>query len=125
MAQLDALLECPFVPRGTIVKLEGLSGATFDVASAVRGVVTAANAACGLRLTEPTPLFKVSGDARGEKRVSHAAGQQKRAKFPTSKAPISAIFHSFRLIFGRAIISRNGLDAWMLFSERARAEHPR
>ena len=43
------------------------------------------------------------------------SGQQKRAKFPTSKAPISAIFHSFRLILGRAIISRNGLEAWMLF----------
>ena len=44
-----------------------------------------------------------------------APGQEKRAKFPTSKAPISAVFHSFRLIFGRAIISRNGLEAWMLF----------
>ena len=43
-------------------------------------------------------------------------GQHKRARFPTSKAPISVIFHSFRLIFGRAIISRNGLDAWMFFS---------
>ena len=53
------------------------------------------------------------------------AGQQKRAKFPTSKAHISAGFHSFRLIFGRAIISRNGLEAWMLFLERARAEHSR
>ena len=42
------------------------------------------------------------------------AGQQKRAKFPTSKAHISAAFHSFRLIFGRAIISRSGLDAWIL-----------
>ena len=42
-------------------------------------------------------------------------GQQKRAKFPTPKAPISAVFHSFRLVFGRAIISRNGLEAWMLF----------
>ena len=52
-------------------------------------------------------------------------GQKKRAKFPTSKAPISAVFHSFRLIFGRAIISRNGLEAWMLFPERARAEHSR
>ena len=40
-----------------------------------------------------------------------APGQQKRAKFPTSKAHISAIFHSFRLISGRAIISRNGLEA--------------
>ena len=35
----------------------------------------------------------------------YGAGQQKRAKFPTSKAHISAVFHSFRLIFGRAIIS--------------------
>ena len=43
-------------------------------------------------------------------------GQHKRARFPTSKAHISAIFHSFRLTFGRAIISRNGLDAWMFFS---------
>ena len=40
-----------------------------------------------------------------------ATGQDKRAKFPTSKAHISATFHSFRLIFGRAIISRNGLEA--------------
>ena len=52
-------------------------------------------------------------------------GQEKRAKFPTSKAPSSAVFHSFRLIFGRAIISRNGLEAWMLLLERARAEHSR
>ena len=52
-------------------------------------------------------------------------GQDKSAKFPTSKAPSSAGFHSFRLIFGRAIISRNGLEAWMLFPERARAEHSR
>jgi hypothetical protein len=54
-----------------------------------------------------------------------ASGQDKRAKFPTSKAPSSAIFYSFRLIFGRAIISRSGLEAWMLFPERARAEHSR
>ena len=54
------------------------------------------------------------GDAQGSKRER-----------PTSKAHISAVFHSFRLIFGRAIISRNGLEAWMLLSERARAEHSR
>ena len=53
------------------------------------------------------------------------AGQDKRANFPTSKARISAVFHSFRLIFGRAIISWNGLEAWMIFLERARAEHSR
>jgi hypothetical protein len=51
-------------------------------------------------------------------------GQHKRAKFPTSKAPISAVFHSFRLIFGRAIISRNGVEAWMLLRHaRARNTH--
>ena len=54
-----------------------------------------------------------------------APGQHKGAKFPTSKAPISAVFHSFRLIFGRAIIYRKSLEAWMLFPERARAEHSR
>ena len=53
------------------------------------------------------------------------AGRHKRATFPTSKAPISAVFHSFRLTFGRAIVSRNGLEAWMCFPERARAEHSR
>ena len=57
--------------------------------------------------------------------ATYPAGQEKRAKFPASKAPISAVFHSFWLILGRAIISRNGLEAWMLFPERARAEHSR
>ncbi|KAH8050361.1 hypothetical protein JL720_15392 [Aureococcus anophagefferens] len=42
------------------------------------------------------------------------AGQQKGAKFPTSKAPISAVFHSFRLIFGRAIIFWSGLAACLV-----------
>ena len=54
---------------------------------------------------------KISAGARRGRRT----GQDKRAKFPTSKAPISAVFHSFRLILGRAIISWSGLDAWMLF----------
>ena len=40
-------------------------------------------------------------------------------------ARISVVFHSFWLIFGRAIISRNGLDRERLSLERARAEHPR
>jgi len=60
-----------------------------------------------------------------EANVGKFAEQDKRAKFPTSKAPFSAVFHSFRLIFGRAIISRNGLEAWVLFPKRARAEHSR
>ena len=49
-------------------------------------------------------------------RSSRLTGQEKRATCPTSKAPLSAVFHSFRLIFGRAIISWNGLEAWMLIS---------
>ena len=53
------------------------------------------------------------------------AGRETGATFPTSKAPLSVAFHSFRLIFGRAIISRSALDARMLFLERARAEHSR
>ena len=57
--------------------------------------------------------------------ATYYPGQETSAKFPTSKAPISAVLHSFRLILGRAIISRNGLEAWMLFPERARAEHSR
>ena len=59
-------------------------------------------------------------------RGTPVAGQHKRAKFPMSKAPISAIFHSFRLIFGRAIISRSGLEAETFLSRtRACAAHPR
>ena len=57
--------------------------------------------------------------------TTYPTGQHKSAKFPTSKPHISAVFHSFRLIFGRATISRNGVEAWMLFPERARAEHSR
>ena len=33
------------------------------------------------------------------------------------------MFHSFRLILGRAIVPWSFLDAWMFFLERARAEH--
>ena len=40
-------------------------------------------------------------------------------------APISVVLHSFRLIFRRAIISRNGLEREWFSLERARAEHPR
>ncbi|KAH8046913.1 hypothetical protein JL722_13408 [Aureococcus anophagefferens] len=110
IAQLDALLECPFVPRGTIVKLEGLAGATFDVASAVRGVVTAANAASrtmDLRLTQPTALFTVSADARSEKRVAHAEGVRtfvNMRSLNASSASASELKHSAAIKFkGRMI----------------------
>ena len=62
-----------------------------------------------------------SRDLEGGEELTRCSGQE----FPTSKAPISAVLHSFRLIFGRAIISRNSLEAWILFPERARAEHSR
>ncbi|KAH8072132.1 polysaccharide pyruvyl transferase [Aureococcus anophagefferens] len=52
------------------------------------------------------------------------AGQEKRATFPTSKAPISAVFHSFRLIFGRATISRNGSTTTSSTGSRARRLPP-
>ena len=48
--------------------------------------------------------------------LRYPPGRQKSATCPTSKAPLSAVFQSFRLIFGRAIISWNGLEAWMPFS---------
>ena len=56
-------------------------------------------------------------------RLSALAGAGKESEM--RKAPISVVLHSFRLIFGRAIVSRNGLEAWMLVPERARAEHSR
>ena len=52
------------------------------------------------------------------------AGRETGAKCPTSKAPSSTVFHSFRLILGRAIIPRSALEAWVLSPEQSRAEHP-
>ena len=67
----------------------------------------------------------VAAEARAVPEEREEPGREKGAKFPTSKAPISVVFRSFRLIFGRAIISRSALEAWALFSKRARAEHSR
>ena len=55
-----------------------------------------------------------------EDRPRCQSGQEKGATFPTSKVPISAVFHSFWLIFGRAIIPRSGLEASMFFRTHAR-----
>jgi predicted nicotinamide N-methyase len=77
------------------------------------------------RETLPALLDTIAALLADDGRALLQPGQHKRAKFPTSKAPFSADFHSFRLMFGRAIVSRNGLEAWMLFPERARAEHSR
>ena len=43
--------------------------------------------------------------------VSEMQRRKRVRHWPTSKAPISVVFHSFRLILGRVIISRNGLEA--------------
>ena len=64
------------------------------------------------------------GERAGGADSSYAA-REKGAKFPTSKAPLSAVSRSFRLIFGRAIVSRSALDAWVLFPKCARAAHSR
>ncbi|KAK7242530.1 hypothetical protein SO694_00017353 [Aureococcus anophagefferens] len=72
-----------------------------------------------LAASHAKPCFEIGTTARSFRFLAADAadldgwlrpGQDKRAKFPTSKAPFSAVFHSFRLIFGRAIISRNGRD---------------
>jgi hypothetical protein len=58
--------------------------------------------------------------ARYEDNPQLQPGRDKGATFPTSKAPRSAAVRSFRPRFGRAIVSRSGLDAWTLLPERAR-----
>jgi hypothetical protein len=68
--------------------------------------------------TRPSPGTRPS--RRSSSRSSSASTAPGR-----EKAPLSAVFHSFRLIFGQAIIPRSALEAWMLFLERARAEHSR
>ena len=52
-------------------------------------------------------------------------GQEKGEKFPTLEAPISIVFHSIWLIFGRGIVSRGELKAWMPFCRNPLREHPR
>jgi len=90
--------------------LEGLGAAPpFGVSSDVPASLAAA-ARHHLIAPEDADAFQEAGD--GDSAADEFdAGQDERATFPTSKAPFSAVFHSFRLISGRAIISRNGLEA--------------
>ena len=48
--------------------------------------------------------------------LTSSLGQEKGANLPTSKAPLPAVSRSFRPMLGRAIVPRNGVDAWMAFS---------
>ena len=66
----------------------------------------------------------VAGEREAEREVP-VPGQEKGETFPTLEARISVVFHSFWLIFGRAIISRGELKAWMLSSRTSLREHPR
>ena len=109
-AQVAALYGCSAFVKCFAVDSDWRDGRAVAAALRCRATyATAAGAALGAR----------------PRLCARLTGQQKRAKFPTSKAHISVVFRSFRLIFGRAIISRSALDAWMLFPERARAEHSR
>ena len=47
-----------------------------------------------------------------------APARERGATFPASKAPSSADSHSFRLFFGRAIIPRSVLEAWIMEQSR-------
>ena len=68
----------------------------------------------GMRGSSYQWSYRVTFVNQGSATVQLGAG--KGATFP--KARLSAASHSFRLIFGRAIISRRDLDAWMLLLER-------
>jgi len=81
-----------------------------------------ADAVDGYVLGEPSELAVARG---GEACDGSAPAREKSARFPSSKAPLSAVVRSFRPMFGRAIISRRGLDAWMRVPERARAARSR
>ena len=79
----------------------------------------------GLLLDRFCDLLETSGSLRVRVCAAHAlvsgtlkpsrsvnafyTGRDKGATCPTSKAPISAVFHSLRLILGRAIIPRSAL----------------
>ena len=118
--------DAPETIRGRVPLPDGADAAVSEECYLATELLFARQDECPLpALANAPPLHICAADAIkrvGDKRLS---GQDKRAKFPTSKAHISAVFHSFRLIFGRAIVSRNGLEAWMLFLERARAKHSR
>ena len=69
----------------------------------------------GPAAASPDALARLAADAR--------AGQE--SEIPNFKGSYLGRFPLVRLMFGRASISRNGLEAWMLFPERARVEHSR
>ena len=90
---------------------------------AVDGAVPAAVAvvvAVAVVLAVPAPLLAVAEAVLGRRADAVRLGRTR-----VRKAPISVVFRSFRLIFGRAIISRSALEALVLCPKRARAAHSR
>ena len=57
--------------------------------------------------------------------IMSLTGAGKGCENPNFKGSYLGQFHSFRLIFGRVSISRNGLERERFSLERAPAEHPR
>ena len=112
----------------TLVRnVHGLGGGLFTPDQAfvqlvqrnVRRLARPATRCVELVHAELVKLVDVAGDFEGI--AVFRAGQE--SDMPNFKGSSLGRFPLVRLILGRAIISRNGVEAWMLFPERARAEH--
>ena len=123
------------VHRGSVTALNFAQGLSLKRASINAGAVSAKLPAA-VRSVED--LLRRNADAKrilsGEKQVEKRSAWRRvrdatdvgiRAAKGCEIPNFSAVFHSFRLIFGRAIISWNAPEAWMLSLERARAERSR
>ena len=76
--------------------------------------------------TESRPYFTMRvNEGETDSSDCFEQGSNTVRRWPTSKAPSSVGFHSLRLSFRRAIISRSDLERDRLSLERARAEQPR
>ena len=96
-------------PGSAALQAPALAGAVADSALA--------HLRLGARLIDTRSLLRdasidLTSDATCFAPLERAGARETGATCPTSKAPISAVFHSFRLILGRAIISRGRADAF-------------
>ena len=110
---LRCAARCGWLDGGSAA-LRELSGLAADPHAGVRAEVLACVAELrrrgGLEAAELGGVAQFALGALRDDDEKVATGAGKRC--PTSKAPLSAGFHSFRLMFGRAIISGSALDAW-------------
>jgi hypothetical protein len=70
-------------------------------------------------------FFDAMGASTRGRMASASTWAGKGCDIPNFKGSYLGHFRSFRLIFGRAIISWSALEAWVLFPKRARAAHSR